>query len=160
MMKGIAHTAICVADVEAATSWYESVLGLRVLAPPYRMEGEAIERDMGELVPSPVVVKASIVGFDDSDHVLELIEYPGADTERRERGPITQPGLSHIGLLCDDIDATRRHLESHGVEMLTTGVASIVGLRTTWFRDPWGVVFILLEKRRPERPYWRQHAPG
>jgi len=29
-------------------------------------------------------------------------------------------------------------------------------LRTTWFADPWGNVFILLEKRDPTRPYWSQ----
>jgi hypothetical protein len=31
-------------------------------------------------------------------------------------------------------------------------------LRTTWFHDPWGTVFILLEKRREDRPYWRQYS--
>ena len=34
---------------------------------------------MGELVPSPVVVTAAIVGFGNDDRVLELIEYPEAD---------------------------------------------------------------------------------
>jgi hypothetical protein len=42
---------------------------------------------------------------------------------------------------------------------MTTGAADIAGLRTTWFRDPWGVVFILLQKRkRPERAYWKQYG--
>ena len=50
-----------------------------VLSPPYRMEGEQIEHDMGELVPSPVVVHAAIVGFGQDDRVIELIEYPAAD---------------------------------------------------------------------------------
>ena len=54
MITGLAHTAVCVPDVEAAVRWYESVLGLRVLSPPYRMSGDAIERDMVELVPAPV----------------------------------------------------------------------------------------------------------
>ena len=46
MITGVAHTAVCVPDVAAATRWYESVLGLQVLSPPYRMEGDAITRDM------------------------------------------------------------------------------------------------------------------
>jgi len=29
-------------------------------------------------------------------------------------------------------------------------------VRTTWFVDPWGVVFILVEKSRPDRPYFAQ----
>ena len=63
MLTGLAHSAVCVPDVEAATRWYSEVLGLTVLSPPYRMEGAQIEHDMGELVPSPVVVHAAIVGF-------------------------------------------------------------------------------------------------
>jgi hypothetical protein len=56
------------------------------------------------------------------------------------------------------IEATRRDLEAHDVTFLTVGIASVAGVRTTWFRDPWGVIFILVEKRDPDRPYWRQHA--
>ena len=78
MFTGFAHAAICVADVDEATRWYSEVLGLQVLSPPYQMAGEAIERDMGVLIPSPVVVKAAIVGLGADDHVLELIEYPEA----------------------------------------------------------------------------------
>jgi hypothetical protein len=36
-------------------------------------------------------------------------------------------------------------------------IAEIVGLRTTWFADPHGLVFILLEKRDPEKPYFAQY---
>ena len=157
MLTGVAHAAVCVPDVDVAVRWYQDVLGLRVLSPPYRMEGEQIERDMGELVPSPVVIKAAIVGVDDSDHVIEVIEYPevgGADNARS----LTDHGLTHVGLVCDDVVATRAELEARDVSFLTAGVADVAGLRTTWFRDPWGNTFILLEKRRAERPYWRQHG--
>ena len=61
---------------------YSEVLGLSVLSPPYRMAGAAMEQDMGELVPSPVVVKAAIVGLRADDQVLELIEYPEAGIKR------------------------------------------------------------------------------
>ena len=158
MITGLAHAAVCVPDVEAAVRWYESVLGLRVLSPPYRMSGDAIERDMGELVPAPVVVNAAILGVDvDSDRVLEVIEYPEAPgTTRGDDASIVDYGLTHVGLVCDDVAATRRDLEERGVEFLTAAIADVVGLRTAWFRDPWGVVFILMEKRRGDRPYWRQ----
>jgi catechol 2,3-dioxygenase-like lactoylglutathione lyase family enzyme len=158
VITGLAHTAVCVPDVEAAVRWYESVLGLRVLSPPYRMSGAAIERDMGELVPAPVVITAAIVGLDeDSDSVLEVIEYPEAPgTARGEDGSLVDHGLTHVGLVCDDVATARRELEARGVEFLTAAIAEVAGLRTTWFRDPWGVVFILMEKRRDDRPYWRQ----
>lgn len=157
MITGLAHTAVCVPDVDAAVAWYAEVLGLRVLSPPYRMEGDAITRDMGELVPAPVVVKAAIVGTAAGDHVLEVIEYPEAPAGSTRAQSVTDPGLTHVGLLCDDVDATRRDLEAHDVEFLTAGIADVAGVRTTWFRDPWGIVFILVEKRHADRPYWRQH---
>ena len=155
MLTGIAHTAVCVPDIEAAVAWYESVLGLRVLSPPYRMEGDAMDRDMGELLPSPVVVTAAIVGLGDDDRVLELIEYPNAPSPTAATG-IDTTGTTHVGLVCDDIATTRAELEARGVTFLTSGAADIAGLRTTWFQDPWGVVFILMQKSRTDRPYWRQ----
>jgi catechol 2,3-dioxygenase-like lactoylglutathione lyase family enzyme len=158
VLTGFAHVGVCVPDVAAATTWYAEVLGLEVLSPPYRMSGAAIERDMGELVPAPVVLTASIVGFGAGDHVLELIEYPEAPTPPDAGSPsITRPGLTHIGLLCDDLDRTRSELEARGVEFLTSGSADVAGLRTTWCTDPWGTVIILLEKTSEALPYWRQY---
>jgi len=159
MITGVAHTAVCVPDVESAVAWYESVLGLIVLSPPYLVEGDAIERDMGELVPSPVAVKAAILGFPGGgDRVLEVIEYPRAPGRARPPdASVTDHGFTHVGLVCDDIVATRAELEEKGVRFLTSGVAEIVGLRTTWFADPHGLVFILLEKRDPEKPYFAQY---
>ena len=158
MLTGFAHTAICVPDVEEAVRWYTDVIGLRVLSPPYRMEGPQIQQDMGELVPSPVVVTAAIVGFGKDDRVIELIEYPAADVEPAGPGrpSVTRVGITHIGILCDDLRATREDLETRGVELLTAGIADVAGLKTTWCRDPWGTVIILLEKSEDGRPYWGQ----
>lgn len=161
MLTGLAHSAICVPDVQAAARWYSDVLGLRVLSPPYRMDGAQIERDMGELVPSPVVVTAAIVGFGKDDRVIELIEYPAAGVVPPEPGrpTVTKVGITHVGIVCDDVAATRADLERRGVEFLTTGVADVAGLKTTWCRDPWGTVIILLEKSENDRPYWAQLMP-
>ena len=161
MLTGFAHTAVCVPDVEAAVQWYSDVLGLRVLSPPYRMEGRQIEHDMGELVPSPVVVTAAIVGFGTDDRVIELIDYPAAPVVPAGPGrpSVTRVGITHVGVLCDDLHATRAELESRGVEFLTSGIADVAGLQTTWCRDPWGTVLILMEKREDDRPYWGQLLP-
>jgi catechol 2,3-dioxygenase-like lactoylglutathione lyase family enzyme len=165
VITGLAHTGVCVPDCEAAVAFYRDVLGLRVLSPPYVMTGNAIRDDMGELVSDPSM-KAAIVGFgDDSDRVLEVIEYLGLETgeaggppdSRRSAGrALTDHGLSHVGLICEDLDATRAELESKGVRFLVSGIADVARVRTTWFVDPWGVVFILVEKTRPERPYFSQ----
>lgn len=153
---GTAHVGVCVADVEEAVAWYRDTLGMTVLSPPYLVEGADIERDMGEMIPG-VKLKGAIVGFDRSDHVLELIEYPAHPRPTRKRS-LTDTGISHFGLVCDDLSATRAELEQKGVRFLTSDEAGagIAGLRTTWFEDPYGVVFILMEKSDAERPYWRQ----
>jgi catechol 2,3-dioxygenase-like lactoylglutathione lyase family enzyme len=148
---------VCVPDCEAAVAFYRDVLGLRVLSPPYVMDGDAIRNDMSELVSDPAM-KAAIVGFDGGgDRVLEVIEYLNVDggAERVNAG-VADHGLSHIGLICDDIEATRADLERKGVKFLVDGIADLVGVRTTWFVDPWGVVFILVQKTKPQRPYFAQ----
>jgi hypothetical protein len=121
------------------------------------MAGNAIRDDMGELVADPTM-KAAIVGLPgDGDRVLEVIEYVNvAGSEQRSAAALTDHGLSHVGLVCEDLDATRAELESKGVRFLVSGIADVARVRTTWFVDPWGVVFILVEKSRPERPYFAQ----
>lgn len=140
-------------------AFYRDVLGMRVLSPPYVMTGNDIRDDMGELVSDPSM-KAAILGFeDDGDRVLEVIEYLGVESGPSEDGRmLTDPGLSHVGLICADLDATRAELESKGVRFLVSGIADVARVRTTWFVDPWGVVFILVEKSRPGRPYFAQWA--
>jgi catechol 2,3-dioxygenase-like lactoylglutathione lyase family enzyme len=157
VITGVAHTGVCVPNCEAAVAFYRDVLGMRVLSPPYVMDGDAIRDDMGQLVADPTM-KAAIVGFDDGgDRVLEVIEYLGAEgTEQRANAALTDFGLSHVGLICEDVEATRAELESKGVRFLVDGVADVARVRTTWFVDPWGVVFILVEKSKPERPYFAQ----
>jgi catechol 2,3-dioxygenase-like lactoylglutathione lyase family enzyme len=159
VITGLAHTALHVADVDGAVAWYRDVLGLTVLSPPYRMEGDAITRDMGELVSAPVVVKAAIIGVDDgSDRVIEVIEYPSAAPGAPAPCDVTRLGYTHVGLLCDDVAATRAELEAKGVAFLVDSIADVAGVRTTWFADPWNNVFILVEKvRRPDRAYFRQY---
>lgn len=157
MITGLAHTAVCVSNVEAAVDWYRSVLGLRVLIPATQMEGEALEQDMGDFVPG-IVLKAAILGFEGkSDHVLEVIEYPKhGGRPRPADATITDQGFTHIGLVCEDIRQTRADLEAKGVEFLTRGIAEIAGLKTTWLRDPYGLIYILIEKSHSSKPYYAQ----
>ncbi len=157
MITGIAHTAVCVPDLDEAVHWYTTVLGLEVLMPPVLMKGEALERDMGELIPR-AVLRGAILGFSESgDHVLEVLEYPEVDGHPRPTdASVTDHGYTHIGLVCDDIVKSRAELEARGVEFLTRGVADIVGLKTTWFRDRFGLIYILMEKSQADRPYYQQ----
>jgi catechol 2,3-dioxygenase-like lactoylglutathione lyase family enzyme len=157
MITGLAHSGVCVEDCEAAVAFYRDVLGMTVLSPPYVMDDDTIRDDMGELMADPRM-KAAIVGFGaDGDRVLEVIEYlaDGGDDASARTGLSTH-GLSHVGLVCEDIISTRADLEAKGVTFLVEGIADVANVRTTWFADPWGVVFILVEKTKPGRPYFAQ----
>jgi catechol 2,3-dioxygenase-like lactoylglutathione lyase family enzyme len=157
VISGLAHTGVCVPNLEDAVEWYTGTLGLVLLSPPARIEGRAIEEDMGEMIPG-VALKGAILGFPDSgDRVLEVLEYPKhPGRPKSESWSLTDHGFSHVGLVCEDIAATRAHLEARGVRFLTHRIAEISGLETTWFEDPYGNVFILMEKSAKQRPYFRQ----
>jgi catechol 2,3-dioxygenase-like lactoylglutathione lyase family enzyme len=159
VLVSLAHTAVCVPDVEEAVRWYESVLGLTVIWPPVLVEGKEIEEDMGELLPAPAAVKGAILGVGEGgDRVLEVIQYPnGPGRPKRADAAMTDHGWSHVGLVVDNLAATRAELEAKGAQFLVSGIAEIVGLKTTWLADPWGNVFILMEKRAPEKPYYGQY---
>ena len=160
MLTGFAHAAVCVPDVEEATRWYAEVLGLRVLSPPYEMSGSAIDEDLGELVGTPVVVKAAIVGLGADDHVLELIEYPRAEVADGPAGrpSITRVGLTHVGLVCDDAEATRRELEGRGVVFLTGGSPRSPGCGPPGSTIPGARSSSWSRRRHADRPYWRQYS--
>ena len=126
MLTGFAHSAVCVPDVEEAVQWYTAVLGLRLLSPPYTMEGSRIQEDMGELLPSPVVVKAAIVGFGPDDRVIELIESHGPRHPARRRSSVrSRTSASRTsGLVCENLTSTHAELEGRGVAFLTSGIAT------------------------------------
>jgi catechol 2,3-dioxygenase-like lactoylglutathione lyase family enzyme len=94
VITGVAHTGVCVPDCEAAVAFYRDVLGFSVLSPPYVMDGDAIRRDMGELMPDPAM-KAAIVGFGDR-RVPQLFHSLRAQHERRQLDPVHPRGPDHL----------------------------------------------------------------
>ncbi len=90
--------------------------------------------------------------------MIELIEYPGSPGRpRADDDSLVDHGFTHVGVVCDDIESTRTELERRGARFLTSGIATVAGLRTTWLADPWGNVLILLEKSEPSKPYFAQY---
>ena len=85
-----------------------------------------------------------------------MIEYLNVEGASGRPGPDRPRAVARRADLCEDLDATRAELEAKGVRFLASGIADVARVRTTWFVDPWGVVFILVEKSRPERPYFAQ----
>lgn len=134
-VTAMAHTGVCVADVDEAVA-YRDVLGMTMAVTALSRVGRSDPTGHGEDVPG-LSLKAAIVGFDRSDHVLRARRIPhhtGHQISRR----LNDSGISHLGLLCDDLAITRAELEDRGVRFLTSGLAGIAGLRTTWSPIPTG----------------------
>ena len=124
VLTGFAHTAVCVPDVRGGRQ-----LVLRGPRPPGAVAavphgGRArSSRTWASSSRHPSSSRRPSSGFGADDRVIELIDYPAADVAPPEPGrpSVTRVGITHVGMLCDDIGATRAELEGRGVEFLTRG---------------------------------------
>ena len=139
------HVGHCVADLDRSRRFYEGLLGFRYwwqfdvpddqaagvlrLTPPLGMTALYLVRD----------------GF-----VLELLQYaaPG-QTEAPQPRAMNQPGLTHISLSVEDIEATLARVEEHGGEILEDTDKKVV----VFIRDPDGQLIELSNMG------WREQLP-
>ena len=105
------------------------------------------------------MVHAAIVGVsDDDDRVIEVIEYPARPAGAPTDPSVLELGFTHVGLVCDDIDATRAGSRPRACASSPPASPTSRACAPRGSRDPWDNVFILLEKRaRPDAPYYRQY---
>jgi len=136
-LKGPAHAAISVPDLDAALAWYRDTLGFTVARTWAWMiaetEGRAayIERD----------------GFR-----IELLwcegSEPPPDMTGGVRDPIAQVfvhGIKHVGLLVGDVDAAVALLEARGVRIAISPLDNAAaGVRFAFFYDLAGNVLELI----------------
>ena len=121
MISGLAHTAVHVADVEAAVAWYRDVLGMTCCHRRTGWTAMQITADMGELVPSPVVGEgrdrrvARRARSRARSHRVPERRRRGRERALRRCSSTTASPTSR--LVCDDVAATRRALEAKGVRV-------------------------------------------
>jgi len=116
----IHHIAIIGADYARSKRFYTEVLGLRVIREVYRETRQSWKLDLalGE------------------QYVIELFSFP--DPPRR----LTRPeatGLRHLAFAVSDIEATVRHLTTHGVASEPIRTDEFTGRRFTFIEDPDGL---------------------
>ena len=113
-MAVYSHTGQCVRDLERARAFYVEVFGFE----------EVLDLDVSGSqtatllrLPDPVGMRAVYLRRD--GFVLELLAFTEpAPLAARDR-PMTEPGLTHISIGVDDLDATAAAVETHGGEVLT-----------------------------------------
>jgi lactoylglutathione lyase len=130
------HVGLCVRDLSQARRFYEELLGftyLRAMQVP--------DPFVAPLVQIPLPIGMSVVYLQHGDFVLELIHYDReGNPPPRVRG-WNEPGLTHMSVCVDDIEATCAQVADLGGEVLAD--AQIPG-RVAMIRDPDGQVIELL----------------
>lgn len=133
------HVGLCVADLDRSRRFYEGALGFtfdRSLRPP-----DAVCATLLGLDP-PVGLTA--VYLTRGAFTLELLHFDRPDHPPARRRPMTEPGLTHLSVTTDDLDATLVRVAAHGGEVLAAthvGVAVMV-------RDPDGQLLELIQPPR------------
>ncbi len=112
-MAVFSHTGQCVRDLPRARAFYTEVLGFEVV-----MDLDVSGSQSAKLLrlPDPVTLQACYLRRD--GFVLELLAFADPEPlEPRDR-PIVEPGLTHISIGVDDLDATCAAVVAHGGEVL------------------------------------------
>jgi catechol 2,3-dioxygenase-like lactoylglutathione lyase family enzyme len=129
------HVGQCVTDVARSRRFYEELFGfafVREIHPPDDPSGQLLRLD------APVGM--SVVYLQRDGLVLELLHFdrPG-NPQYRERA-MNEPGLTHISLSVDDVDATAARVPALGGEVLAD---TNIGFGV-FIRDPDGQLVELL----------------
>ncbi len=122
MIKGIEHTAIAAADIEALANWYVDMLGFEI---NYKS-------------PNAIFVRA------ENGTMLEIIH---AEGERPATGMKT-PGIRHLALTVEDFDTAYVRLTARGVNFISDPMES-KGNRVVFFTDPEHNILHLLQRATP-----------
>lgn len=114
------HIAIIGSDYARSKRFYTEVLGLRIIREVYREARQSWKLDLalGE------------------QYVIELFSFP-EPPPRPTRPEAT--GLRHLAFAVADIEATVRHLATHGVASEPIRVDEFTGRRFTFIEDPDGL---------------------
>lgn len=142
------HTGCCVTDLERSRRFYVEALGFtEVLA--FDVTGPEAARLMG--LAEPVRLRALYLRRD--GFVLELLGFSEPPPEPPSTWSILRPGLTHVSLMVDDLDAACARVTACGGRVRDAGrVAGAV-----FVEDPDGQVVELLA---PGSPLFDALHPG
>jgi catechol 2,3-dioxygenase-like lactoylglutathione lyase family enzyme len=136
-MPGVAfnHVGHCVTDLARSRRFYEGLLGFtfeREISPPDDPSAQLLR-----LTP-PIGMTACYLRRDGL--VLELLHYAQAGTSPPTGRVMNEPGLTHVSLSVDDVDAVCRQIPDFGGEVLAD---TNIGFGV-FVRDPDGQLIELL----------------
>ncbi len=130
------HVGQCVSDLERSKRFYVEVLDFvvdREIHPPDELSAQLLG------LTAPLGLTASYLVRDGL--VLELLHFAASrQTQPYRARAMNEPGLTHVSLSVEDVDATLERVAAFGGEVLT---ATNIGMGV-FIRDPDGQLVELL----------------
>lgn len=143
MVKGFHHVGISVVDIERSIAFYRDIFGMEQACDIFPFAGDSYRQIMA--LPDPqgrmcVMARGSLM--------LELFEFSRPEPAPQNPDyPVSGHGLTHFGVVVEDIDGTVERMEAAGVHFHSPVLHFQGGMRAGYGRDPDGNVFELLEQR-------------
>jgi glyoxylase I family protein len=116
-INSIHHIAIICSDYSISKAFYTKILGFEVLQEVYREHRNSYKLDLA---------------LNDT-YIIELFSFPSPPP--RPSRP-ESCGLRHIAFEVDDVEASKKYLETHGIEVENIRIDEYTGRKFTFFADP------------------------
>lgn len=135
-MSIVNHVGLAVSDLAHSRQFYEEVFGFSC-----KSEMTVPDAATGKLFALAPPLGVSAVYLERDGWVLELLAYADATMAPRRDRPMNEPGLTHISISVDDVDAACATAAALGGEVLDDrGFPGMVAM----LRDPDGQLIEVL----------------
>lgn len=129
------HTGQCVRDLARTRAFYVEVLGFEQV-----LDLDVSGPQSATLLRLPEPVELHTVYLRRDGFVLELLEFAQPEPMPARDRTVLEPGLTHISIGVEDLDATCAAVEAHGGTVLTESRLP----NAVFVRDPEGQLVELL----------------
>src|SRR5689334_7647446 len=109
MPSACSHIGLCVTDLERSRRFYEEVFGFR---EAFTFHTDGAETAALLRLDPPLVLDAVYLAVDGL--LLELLHTEGPAAPVARDRTMNEPGLTHLSLFVDDLDATIAAVTQHG----------------------------------------------
>src|SRR4051794_19223036 len=109
MTSACSHIGLCVTDLERSRRFYEGVFGFR---EAFTFETDGPETPTLLRLDPPLTLHAVYLAVDGL--LLELLHLEGPPAPAARARVMNEPGLTHLSLFVDDIDAVIASVPEHG----------------------------------------------
>jgi catechol 2,3-dioxygenase-like lactoylglutathione lyase family enzyme len=141
-VQRIDHVGIVVDDLAAATGFFAD-LGFRSQGDG-QVEGAWVDRIVGL---EGVQTEFAMMEAPDGHGRLELIKFRAPSSPDGDRhAPANTPGIRHLALVVDDIDAAVAKAQARGAELVGEVVRYGDMFRLCYVRGPEGIIVELAER--------------